>query len=115
MELVLVLRSLDREVWVVVVVLEVVLRVGYCCCRHLHRRPNRLLQVALGRLVDVAGCMEMFPFLFLCLLGGSGMVSDYFLRLDRKLAVCPQPLFVRGTWFLSEVTMVPCEWAKKDW
>ena len=113
--MVLVLQSLDQEVRVVVVVLEAVLHVGYYYHHHLRRRPDCLLQVALGRLVDVAGYVEMFPFLFLCLLGGSGMVSDYFLRLDRKLAVCPQPLFVRGTRFLSEVTMVPCEWAKKDW
>ena len=58
--------------------------------------------------------MEMFPFLFLCLLGGSGMVSDYFLCLDRKLVVRPQPLSVRGTRFLFVVTMVPCERVKKD-
>ena len=109
----LVLRSLDQEARVVV--LEVVLRVGYYYCRHLHRGLDHLLQVALGRLVDMAGYMEVFPFLFLCLLGGSGTVSDYFLHLDRKLVVRPRPLFVRGSQFLFEVTMAPCEWVKKDW
>ena len=99
----------------VVVVLEAVLRVGCYCRRHLHRHPDHLLQVALGRLVDVAGYMEMFPFIFLCLLGDNGMVSDYFLRLDGKLAVRPQPLSVRGTQLQFEMMMVPCGQVKKDW
>ena len=97
----------------VVVVLEVVLRVD-CCC-HLLCHPDHLLQVDLERLVDVVGFVEMLPFLFLCLLGGNGTVSDYFLRLDRKSAVRPQPLSVQGTRFQFVVTMVPCELAKKDW
>ena len=68
-----------------------------------------------GRLVDMAEFVEMFPFLFLCLLGGNGMVSDYFLCLDRRLVIHPQPLSVQGTRFEFEVTIVPCEWVKKDW
>ena len=102
MQLVLVLRSLDQEV-------------GFHCCRYLQVRRLSLLQVVLGRLVDMAGCVEMFPFLFLYNQGGIEMVSDYFLCQGRKLVVRLLPLCVHGTLFQFEVTMVPCEWAKKDW
>jgi hypothetical protein len=68
-----------------------------------------------GRLVDVVGCVEIFPFFFLYLSGGSEMVSDYFLHVDRELVVYLLPLYVRGTPSPLEAMMVPCEWVKKDW
>ena len=86
--------------------------VDFHYCRRLHCHLDRLLQVALGRLVDEAGCVEMLLFLFL--LRGSGTVSDCFLRLNRKSGVCPQLFSVRGTRFRFVVTMVPCE-SKKEW
>ena len=110
----LVLHFLDQKVRGAEVVMVLVDRVGFHCRCHLHRL-NCLLQVVLGRLVDVVGCVEIFPFFFLYLSGGSEMVSDYFLHVDRELVVYLLPLYVRGTPSPLEAMMVPCEWVKKDW
>ena len=113
MELVRALRSLDREVWVVVEVVVLVDRkVDFHRRRHFHflaHRLHLLRVVVLGRLVDTVGYEERFPFLFLYLVGDNGMGLSYFLRQNNELVVHFLPFPGRVVLLRFVVT-----WVKKD-
>ena len=110
-ELVLVLRFLDRKVLVVVVVL-VDREEGFHRRRHrLHSLVHHflLLWVVLERVGDVSECMGMFPFIFLYLQGDNGTGVDYFLHQGNKLVVRSRPFL--GHVILSQFVVTK---VKKD-